>query len=708
MVLHPAAAGRNMAFSPPPTRARLKAFLKAHNVHHWPLARLAHRTLRDLRWSGGFRTLCLAGEWVRLQQRRRLPYTLSERYGEGWYLQAEPPGIGNTVAWRKRPAASADPAPAPREHYALWNQPREDLFRRDIAHRHAQNPAYYDALCASIVMPAYNRQDSIGRAIESVIAQTHSNWQLYVVDDGSTDNTAAIIQSFAARDPRIHYLPQARSGVSSARNTALQAATGEYVFYLDSDNQWRPNFLRHMLVAMDSTGLDAAYSGLVARDDKGKAKLYRGEEFDWQACFTRNYVDINAFGHRRALLTSLPQDGFDTSIRRLVDWDFILRLTADCRVAFLPFIGVEYYDGSAGGRITHTEHLADLDDLIATIRGKHQPNAAHNAPINRPDWGELRWLHSPKRIAIKIPSPHAAREEWGDYHYAVSLKAAFEALGHQVHLDSLEQWYAAPASRDDITITLRGLSRYNPNPLHFNILWTISHPDKVSEGEYGDFDLVYIASQQLAAQWAAKLATPVAPLLQATDPARFRPYPPEEQVRSEVLFVGNSRNEFRPMVRWALECEAPLTLYGTRWEQFVGKEPVAGEHVPNAELGRHYAGARVVLNDHWDSMRESGIVSNRIFDVLACGGRLISDPLPAIGTLFGEHAVRQVGSAADMRVALAESPRLSREDALAMAERIHQQHSFAARARHILHDVYRLLGGRPLSAADAAHMLRPL
>jgi hypothetical protein len=90
------------------------------------------------------------------------------------------------------------------------------------------------------------------------------------------------------------------------------------------------------------------------------------------------------------------------------------------------------------------------------------------------------------------------------------------------------------------------------------------------------------------------------------------------------------------MVTYAVEAGLPLTVYGQDWAGRIPSEYIAGEYLPNEELGLRYGAAGAVLNDHWDSMREYGIVSNRAFDVVASGGRLISDHVPSLSKIFGD------------------------------------------------------------------------
>ena len=92
----------------------------------------------------------------------------------------------------------------------------------------------------SIIMPTFNRADTIMRAIRSVQSQTFEDWELIVVDDGSTDNTAARIEGC---DPRLKLIRQENQGTAGARNTGLCASDGSYIAFLDSDDEWLPHHL---------------------------------------------------------------------------------------------------------------------------------------------------------------------------------------------------------------------------------------------------------------------------------------------------------------------------------------------------------------------------------------------------------------------------------------------------------------------------------
>lgn len=102
----------------------------------------------------------------------------------------------------------------------------------------------------SVVIPTYNRADIITRAVDSVLAQTVDDIEVLIIDDGSTDGTRALIEDID--DSRVRYLAHdTNRGVSAARNTGVEAGRGEYVAFLDSDDEWLPRKLERQLSALD-------------------------------------------------------------------------------------------------------------------------------------------------------------------------------------------------------------------------------------------------------------------------------------------------------------------------------------------------------------------------------------------------------------------------------------------------------------------------
>lgn len=112
----------------------------------------------------------------------------------------------------------------------------------------------------SVIMPAFNASKFISESIESVIAQTFPHWELIIVDDGSTDNTAGIIQTFARTEKRIKYVWQMNGKQGRARNNALKLALGRYIAFLDADDLWMPNKLEIQLGEIEEQNADLVFS----------------------------------------------------------------------------------------------------------------------------------------------------------------------------------------------------------------------------------------------------------------------------------------------------------------------------------------------------------------------------------------------------------------------------------------------------------------
>jgi len=132
----------------------------------------------------------------------------------------------------------------------------------------------------SIILPTFNRIDTIVRAIKSVQAQTFEDWELIVVDDGSTDDTAALVSGI---DPRITLIRQENRGFTEARNTGIRAGTGEYYAFLDSDDEFLPHHLA-LCVAFLENFKDELSVSTELIEDFGNGRVvnhYRVETGQW-------------------------------------------------------------------------------------------------------------------------------------------------------------------------------------------------------------------------------------------------------------------------------------------------------------------------------------------------------------------------------------------------------------------------------------------
>lgn len=196
----------------------------------------------------------------------------------------------------------------------------------------------------SIIMPTHERGWIIERAINSVLGQTYTNFELIIVDNNSTDDTVEKIKQVS--DDRIKLCIETRKGVSNARNCGLKSSKGKFIAYLDSDNTWAPEYLDTMVASMDEQVV-LAYSGqnllLVGRDMKVVGRRTRNQPYDPVALLKRNYIDLNCVIHKKHILKEIG--GFDASMAAREDWDLILRtvLTYPLAIRHVDQIFSNYY-----------------------------------------------------------------------------------------------------------------------------------------------------------------------------------------------------------------------------------------------------------------------------------------------------------------------------------------------------------------------------
>lgn len=128
----------------------------------------------------------------------------------------------------------------------------------------------------SVLMLTYNREQLVGRAIESVLAQTHKDFEFIIVDNGSSDSSGTIADEYAKKDSRIKVIHRERGNIGAGRNTALDAAKGEYIAFIDDDDWAEPDFLEFLLELLVDNNADISICG--AADKSFDEKLIMNAE----------------------------------------------------------------------------------------------------------------------------------------------------------------------------------------------------------------------------------------------------------------------------------------------------------------------------------------------------------------------------------------------------------------------------------------------
>jgi len=205
-----------------------------------------------------------------------------------------------------------------------------------------------------VIIPAFNAARYLPAAIESVMSQTFEDWQIWLVDDGSTDNTDEVIAPFLLRlGSKMKYIKQENQGQPGARNTAVRASAGEFVALLDADDVWLPGRLAESVKTLDEqpeAGL--AYGQITVIDAEGRPggtfwgnPKYGEGRIAPQIYMRKVELPCPTLTFRRRCIDEVGV--FDPAMKTIEDRDLCLRIALRHEVAFIPKI-IAYYRVAAG------------------------------------------------------------------------------------------------------------------------------------------------------------------------------------------------------------------------------------------------------------------------------------------------------------------------------------------------------------------------
>lgn len=237
----------------------------------------------------------------------------------------------------------------------------------------------------SIIIPTYNRATFLPRAIESVLAQTYTNWELIIVDDGSTDNTKEIVAIYT--DSRIRYIYQQNAERSVARNNGIRNAIGDYVCFLDSDNIMLPNRLELLNNSINENA--CYYTDIKYKDVKnGVSSRKIGKTFPCPMDKDALIQEIIATPQICCATDILRKHQFNPQLSIGEDMELLFRITEEFPLVYLPnqatVVEIEHEGRSVAQGSTASEK--QLQTLQLMFSGDH--------PANMVSRGMKRWLKS--------------------------------------------------------------------------------------------------------------------------------------------------------------------------------------------------------------------------------------------------------------------------------------------------------------------------
>jgi glycosyltransferase involved in cell wall biosynthesis len=210
-----------------------------------------------------------------------------------------------------------------------------------------------DQIKVSVIIPTHNRKQMLARAVDSVLRQSHPHWELFIVDDGSNDGTEAWARTLS--DPRICYLRHSTNqGACAARNTGIRAASGDFIAWLDSDDEWWPDKLERQLQRFAQTSdpaLGVVTCGVIFAREDGKTTLWlpthRGHVVE--RLFNQEKLGVGPqylLVKRKYLFDPEPLL-FDVNMPARQDLDFTVRLLQRCHLDFVeaPLVTIHHHKG---------------------------------------------------------------------------------------------------------------------------------------------------------------------------------------------------------------------------------------------------------------------------------------------------------------------------------------------------------------------------
>jgi glycosyltransferase involved in cell wall biosynthesis len=191
----------------------------------------------------------------------------------------------------------------------------------------------------SVIVPCYNYAHFLGEALNSVLAQTYSNWECIIINDGSPDNTEEVALEYCEKDSRFKYFYKENGGHSSARNYGIAQSKGKYIMPLDADDILELNYLEEAVIKIESDENIKLVTAQVQHFGDVNEKFIM-PAYSLRSYLIVNYISISSLFKKEAFYNA---NGFDESMLVFEDWDLFIKILKDGGEAVeLPFVGLNY------------------------------------------------------------------------------------------------------------------------------------------------------------------------------------------------------------------------------------------------------------------------------------------------------------------------------------------------------------------------------
>lgn len=243
------------------------------------------------------------------------------------------------------------------------------------------------SLLVSIIMPVYNGQKFISKSIESVLAQSYKNWELIIINDGSTDMTEEVVIKFQNLTNKIKYFYKANEGQVKATNFGILKSNGEYISFLDSDDLWEPDKLKKQVnFISQNKNIDFLYSKYNSIDENGNV-LFTNISHDcinhYMNLLKRCYIGRLTVIVKKSILIELNL--FDESLHSTDDWDMWIRISNKFKLSFLDEVIASY-------RIHPQSMSKNSYNQLLNVSKVFSKHVYSNSELNEEFINEVKWI----------------------------------------------------------------------------------------------------------------------------------------------------------------------------------------------------------------------------------------------------------------------------------------------------------------------------
>ncbi len=514
----------------------------------------------------------------------------------------------------------------------------------------------------SIIIPVFNKIDLTLQCLNSLNKIEFKNkFEVIIIDNYSTDGTFNKISEI--KNSFYYELTILRNGenlgFAKANNIGSQIAKYENLLFLNNDTIAETDFLQKPIQLLNAKNIGAVgikllypdeliqHAGLAFAKNKLATHIFNFYPSDYPpANKSREISAITGacFFIKKNIYNKLG--GFDEIyINGQEDVDLCMKIKkTGLKIWYSPDSWIYHLESQSANRLEKAFQnrniflkrwesfiKPDIDLFYTEIKNYSSTKSVYSK------------YDLPQKInfAIKIGVPNRDHKNWGDIYFANSFANSLRKIGHNAIVHYLNEWNQSDESVN-VVIHIKGLSNYELKPYNINIIWVINHPELHTIDELNQYDIIFVASQKYYEQISNKVKVPIFYLPQATDQNYFN-YKNEIEKEFDILFIGNNyeskNNKCRQIIQDLLDTKVDynLKVFGENWDGFIDSKFIGDKFIDWKKLPELYSKAKIVLNDHQQSMRENGFINNRTFDVAQTNTFQISNYVDGLNELGIEN-----------------------------------------------------------------------